>query len=199
MTSNGLSRRGLLGRAAAVSAGSVLAAPAVSALAEAASPPGENLIEVRLTVNGERRELTIDPRVTLLDALRERLNLTGTKKGCDRGQCGACTVHVDGRRVVSCLTLAASVNRKEITTIEGLAPDGQPLNPVQQAFIEQDAFQCGFCTSGQIMSAVAVLRDGQTRSDDEIREAMSGNICRCGGYNSILAAIKQAGSSGRAV
>jgi xanthine dehydrogenase YagT iron-sulfur-binding subunit len=199
MASNGLSRRVLFGRAAAVSAGTVLATPTASALAEATAPPVENLVEVTLTVNGERKALTIDPRVTLLDALRERLNLTGTKKGCDRGQCGACTVHVDGRRVVSCLTLAASVNRKEITTIEGLARDGQELNPVQQAFIEQDGFQCGFCTSGQIMSAVAVIREGHTRSDEEIREAMSGNICRCGGYNNILEAIKQAGSGGRAV
>jgi xanthine dehydrogenase YagT iron-sulfur-binding subunit len=200
--SNGLSRRRLFGRAAVASAGTVLASPTVAALAEvgaAAVPPGENLVDVTLTVNGERKSLTIDPRVTLLDALRERLNLTGTKKGCDRGQCGACTVHVDGRRVVSCLTLAASVNRKEITTIEGLARDGDELNPVQQAFIEQDAFQCGFCTSGQIMSAVAVIREGRTHTDDEIREAMSGNICRCGGYVNIVEAIKQAGSGGRAV
>jgi xanthine dehydrogenase YagT iron-sulfur-binding subunit len=193
MASDGLSRRGLFGRAAAVSAGAVLATPAVAAVAEAAA--GADLVEVTLTVNGERRQLTIDPRVTLLDALRERLNLTGTKKGCDRGQCGACTVHVDGRRVVSCLTLAASVNRKEITTIEGLA--GAELNPVQQAFIERDGYQCGFCTSGQIMSAVAVIREGRTHTDDEIREAMSGNICRCGGYENIVAAIKDV--SGRAV
>lgn len=193
MTSNGLSRRGLFGRAAAVSAGAVLATPAVTTVAEAAA--GENVVDVTLVVNGERKALAIDPRVTLLDALRERLNLTGTKKGCDRGQCGACTVHVDGRRVVSCLTLAASVNRKEITTIEGLAGT-EELNPVQQAFIERDGFQCGFCTSGQIMSAVAVIREGRTRTDDEIREAMSGNICRCGGYDNILAAIKDA--SGRA-
>jgi xanthine dehydrogenase YagT iron-sulfur-binding subunit len=135
--------------------------------------------------------LSIDPRVTLLDALRERLNVTGTKKGCDRGQCGACTVHVDGRRVLSCLTLAASVHRKEITTIEGLA-SGDRLHPVQEAFIEHDAFQCGFCTSGQIMSAVAVIREGRARTDDEIREAMSGNICRCGAYPNIVDAIKQA-------
>ncbi|HEX6352103.1 (2Fe-2S)-binding protein [Actinophytocola sp.] len=146
-------------------------------------------------VNGERRELTVDPRVTLLDALRERLDLTGTKKGCDRGQCGACTVHVDGRRVLSCLTLAASVHRKEVTTIEGLAA-GDELHPVQQAFISHDAFQCGFCTSGQIMSAVAVIREGRARDDGEIREAMSGNICRCGAYPNIVDAIKQVRESG---
>src|SRR5256714_13195285 len=140
---------------------------------------------VRLDVNGVDRALLIEPRVSLLDALRERLELTGTKKGCDRGPCGACTVHVDGRRVVSCLTLVASVNGKEITTIEGLAGPGGELNPVQQAFINQDGYQCGFCTSGQIMSAVAVIREG-TGGDEEIREAMSGNLCRCGGYPNIL-------------
>jgi xanthine dehydrogenase YagT iron-sulfur-binding subunit len=189
MTSDGLSRRSFFGAAAAASAGTVLATPAAaSAVAETASQ-GE--IRVSVTVNGARRELTIDPRVTLLDALRERLNLTGTKKGCDRGQCGACTVHVDGRRVVSCLTLAASVHRKEITTVEGLAA-GDELHPVQEAFIEHDAFQCGFCTSGQIMSAVAVIREKRANTDDEIREAMSGNICRCGAYPNIVDAIKQA-------
>lgn len=191
MTSDGLSRRGFFGRAAVASAGTVLAAPAAGALAETGTaPPGENLVTVVLKVNGVRRELTIDPRVTLLDALRERLDLTGTKKGCDRGQCGACTVHVGGRRVISCLTLAASVHRKEITTIEGLAA-GDELHPVQQAFVEHDAFQCGFCTSGQIMSAVAVIREGRARSDDDVREAMSGNICRCGAYPNIVNAINQ--------
>jgi len=191
MTSDGLSRRGFFGRAAVASAGTVLAGPTAGALAETGTaPPGQNLVTVVLKVNGVRRELTIDPRVTLLDALRERLDLTGTKKGCDRGQCGACTVHVGGRRVVSCLTLAASVHRKEITTIEGLAT-GAELHPVQRAFIEQDAFQCGFCTSGQIMSAVAVIREGRARSDDEVREAMSGNICRCGAYPNIVNAINQ--------
>jgi xanthine dehydrogenase YagT iron-sulfur-binding subunit len=198
MASNGLSRRNFLGRAAAASAGTVLVAPAIPAQGQEAMPPGENLVTVMLTVNGERRGLTVDPRVTLLDALRERLNLTGTKKGCDRGQCGACTVHVDGRRVVSCLTLVASVNGKEITTIEGLAGSGGELNPVQQAFIDQDGYQCGFCTSGQIMSAVAMIREG-TGGDEEIREAMSGNLCRCGGYPNILDAVKQARASGKAV
>ncbi|OLB79997.1 MAG: (2Fe-2S)-binding protein [Actinobacteria bacterium 13_2_20CM_2_71_6] len=144
-----------------------------------------------MTVNGEARTLSIDPRVTLLDALRERLGLTGSKKGCDRGQCGACTVHVDGRRVLSCLTLAASVSGRRVTTIEGLAR-GDALHPVQQAFIDQDGFQCGSCTSGQIMSAVALLREGHARRDDDIREWMSGNICRCGAYANIVDAVKQA-------
>lgn len=199
MASNGLSRRLLFGRAAAVSAGTVLATPTVQTLADATEPAGDELVAITLTINGERRQLRIDPRMTLLDALRERLNLTGTKKGCDRGQCGACTVHVEGRRVVSCLTLAASADGKQVGTIEGLAHDGEELHPVQQAFIEQDGYQCGFCTSGQIMSAVAVLREQRHRTDDEIREVMSGNICRCGGYASIVAAIKQAGESGKAV
>jgi len=188
MTSDGLSRRCFFGAAAVASARTVVAAPAAGAATTTAA--GENLVDVVLKVNGVRRELTVDPRVTLLDALRERLNLTGTKKGCDRGQCGACTVHVDGRRVVSCLTLAASVHRKEITTIEGLA--GDDLHPVQRAFVDHDAFQCGFCTSGQIMSAVAVIREGRAKSDSEVREAMSGNICRCGAYPNIVDAIKQA-------
>lgn len=190
MASNGLSRRLFFGRAAVASAATVLASQVAEAAAATTESAGQNVVTVTVTVNGERRTLSIDPRVTLLDALRERLNLTGTKKGCDRGQCGACTVHVDDRRVVSCLTLAATVDRRKVTTIEGLA--GEALHPVQQAFIDNDGFQCGFCTSGQIMSAVAVLRAGQARGDEEIREAMSGNICRCGGYASIVDAIKQA-------
>ncbi|MCE7002750.1 (2Fe-2S)-binding protein [Kibdelosporangium philippinense] len=148
-------------------------------------------MEVSCVINGKPETLRIDPRVTLLDALRERLKLTGTKKGCDRGQCGACTVHVDGRRVVSCLTLAATLRGKRITTIEGLAK-GDELHPVQQAFVECDGFQCGFCTAGQIMSATAVIDEGRAKTDDEIKEAMSGNICRCGAYPNIVAAIKQA-------
>jgi xanthine dehydrogenase YagT iron-sulfur-binding subunit len=196
----GVSRRSLFQRAATVSAGVALASSLVDDPAFG-SPPvpqaagGETTVRVVFAVNGEARELTIDPRVTLLDALRERLDLTGTKKGCDRGQCGACTVHVDGRRVLSCLTLAATVDGSDVTTVEGLAR-GEELHPVQQAFIDCDGFQCGFCTSGQIMSAVAVIREGHTRNDEQIREWMSGNICRCGAYPNIVAAVKQASRDG---
>src|SRR2546430_9160081 len=197
-----ISGRGFFGRAAVVSAGVALNAPLVAAAQAGAAPPvevapapapagGATVLDVAMTVNGEARTLSIDPRVTLLDALRERLGLTGSKKGCDRGQCGACTVHVDGRRVLSCLTLAASVSGRRVTTIEGLAR-GDALHPVQQAFIDQDGFQCGSCTSGQIMSAVALLREGHARRDDDIREWMSGNICRCGAYANIVDAVKQA-------
>jgi len=150
----------------------------------------ENRITITLRVNGVDHTLQIEPRVTLLDALREYLGLYGTKKGCDRGECGACTVLVDGRRINSCLTFAAMQAGREITTIEGLAP-GEQLHPVQAAFIEQDAFQCGYCTPGQIISAVALLQEGHTGSEAEIREWMSGNICRCGAYPNIVAAIQQ--------
>jgi xanthine dehydrogenase YagT iron-sulfur-binding subunit len=144
---------------------------------------------ITLRVNGETYQLELDSRATLLDTLRERLALTGTKKGCDRGECGACTVHVDGRRVLACLTLAVMAEGKEITTIEGLAPAGE-LHPVQAAFIAHDAFQCGYCTPGQIMSAVALIREGHAGSDEEIRELMSGNICRCSAYPQIVAAVR---------
>ena len=149
-------------------------------------------IHIALDINGRRHELDVEPRVTLLDALREHLALTGTKKGCDQGQCGACTCHVDGKRVLSCLTLAAQVEGRQITTIEGLAGEAGDLHPMQAAFIEHDAFQCGYCTPGQIMSAVACIREGHAGSDAEIREYMSGNLCRCGAYNSIVAAVRQA-------
>jgi len=148
-------------------------------------------IPVHLDINGQHHELQLEPRVTLLDALRERLGLTGTKKGCDHGQCGACTVHVDGQRVLACLTLAAQAEGRTITTIEGLAREGE-LHPVQAAFLEQDAFQCGYCTPGQIMSAVACIREGHAGSDAEIREYMAGNLCRCGAYPHIVAAVRQA-------
>ena len=150
-----------------------------------------------LHINGRAHELALEPRVTLLDALRDHLGLNGTKKGCDQGQCGACTVHVDGVRVLACLTLAAQVEGRAITTIEGLAQPGGELHPVQAAFLEQDGFQCGYCTPGQIMSAVACIREGHAGSEAEIREYMSGNLCRCGAYPHIVAAVRQAAEAGR--
>ena len=171
-------------------------------------PPLERREAVALRINGQRREMSLDPRMTLLDLLRDHLGLTGSKKGCDHGQCGACTVHINGRRALACLALAIAHQHDEITTIEGLA-DGERLHPMQAAFIECDAFQCGYCTPGQIMSAVALLNEARRGvpsyvtsdvavppsldefSDEEIRERMSGNICRCGAYPNILAAIRQ--------
>ena len=146
-------------------------------------------IGVELRINGAPAPLSVDPRTTLLDALREHLRLTGTKKGCDHGQCGACTVHVDGRRVLACLTLAVAAQGKEITTIEGLARAGK-LHPMQQAFLDHDGFQCGYCTPGQIMSAVALLAEPCGPDDADVRECMSGNLCRCGAYANIIAAIQ---------
>ena len=148
-------------------------------------------VDVALRVNGRAQRLRLDSRVTLLDALRDRLELTGTKKGCDQGACGACTVLVDGKRVLSCLTLAAQCDGREVTTIEGLSGDGG-LHPVQEAFIRHDGFQCGYCTPGQIMSAVALLAEGRAGSDEEIREFMSGNIGRCGAYPNSVAASRDA-------
>ncbi|MGC0793682.1 (2Fe-2S)-binding protein [Pantoea agglomerans] len=145
-----------------------------------------------MQVNGQSQQMQVDPRVTLLDALREHLNLTGTKKGCDQGQCGACTVLINGQRVLSCLTLAAQADGAEVTSIEGLASTEGELHPVQRCFIKNDAFQCGYCTPGQIMSAVACIKEGHAGSEDEIREYMSGNLCRCGAYPHIVDAIKQA-------
>lgn len=147
---------------------------------------------LRLKINSQKREFTVDPRSTLLDVLRESTEFRGTKKGCDFGQCGACTVHINGARVVSCLTLALQAEGKTVTTIEGLAhPDGT-LHAVQEAFLKNDAFQCGYCTPGQIMSAVACIQEGHAGSDDEIREYMSGNICRCGAYPHIVSAVREA-------
>jgi xanthine dehydrogenase YagT iron-sulfur-binding subunit len=151
-------------------------------------PPGK--MSVTLHVNGVERRLTLAPWTTLLDALRLHLDLTGTKKGCDHGQCGACTVLVDGRRINSCLTLAVMKDGAQITTVEGLA-QGNALHPLQQAFIDHDAFQCGYCTPGQICSAVGLIAEGRARTADDIRELMSGNICRCGAYTNILAAIEE--------
>src|SRR5689334_21585520 len=155
-----------------------------------AGPPTGSA-ETAFTVNGEGVCLTVDPRESLLDVLRERLVLTGTKKGCDQGQCGACTVHIDGRRVVSCLTPAVQVAGRDVMTIEGVAaPDGT-LHPLQQAFIDCDALQCGYCTPGQVMSGLGCLAEGHTETDGDIREDMSGNLCRCGAYIGITAAIRQ--------
>ncbi|ATB38690.1 aromatic aldehyde oxidoreductase iron-sulfur subunit [Cystobacter fuscus] len=176
--------------AVAVSAGGV------SALGTACTAPDRPVSDprttTRLLVNGTTTELELDPRSSLLDVLRERLQLTGAKKGCDHGQCGACTVHLGGRRVASCLTVAVQADEQEITTIEGLSPKDGPLHPMQQAFIDHDALQCGYCTPGQIMAAVACVREGHVTSPEQIREYMSGNLCRCGAYAGILAAIQQA-------
>jgi xanthine dehydrogenase YagT iron-sulfur-binding subunit len=202
----GSSRRGFLARLAAISAGLTVAPPLLrSAPAReediskgdpSKSGDGKGLTEISLRVNGRTEHLRVDTRVTLLDALRDRLDLPGTKKGCDQGQCGACTVHLDGRRVLSCLTLAVMAQGKEITTVEGLAK-GDELHPVQAAFIECDGFQCGYCTPGQIMSAVACIAEGHTTSEAEIREYMSGNLCRCGAYPNIVDAIKLAASKAK--
>ncbi|MCX8523105.1 (2Fe-2S)-binding protein [Chryseobacterium formosus] len=152
--------------------------------------PRKTVVPVKISVNKKSYELKSDSRTTLLDVLREDLNLTGTKKGCDHGQCGACTVHIDGERALSCLTLAVMVPGKEVTTIEGLA-NGEKLHPMQEAFIECDGFQCGYCTPGQIMSAVACVNEGHTNSVEEIKEFMSGNLCRCGAYNGIVQSIQK--------
>lgn len=149
-------------------------------------------LDVDLTVNGFKHRLELDPRTSLLDALRDHVGLTGTKKGCDHGQCGACTVHIDGRRALSCLTFAVLASGRQVTTIEGLSGPGGAPHPMQQAFIDQDAFQCGYCTPGQIMSAVACVQEGHAGSDAQIREFMSGNICRCAAYPNIVAAVQQA-------
>jgi xanthine dehydrogenase YagT iron-sulfur-binding subunit len=147
-------------------------------------------IAVELEVNGSWHRIDLDPRATLLDALRERIGLSGAKKGCDHGQCGACTIHVNGRRVLSCLSLAVQARGKKITTIEGIAAADGRLHPMQQAFLDHDGFQCGYCTPGQIMSAIACVKERHTKSEDEIREYMSGNLCRCGAYPGIAAAIR---------
>ncbi len=152
-------------------------------------------LSLTLRVNGRDHSLALDPRTTLLDALREHLGLTGTKVGCNHGTCGACTVHLDGRRQLSCLVLAAAAQGREIRTIEGLSEPGSELHPMQAAFVAHDAMQCGYCTPGQIMSAVACVSEGHTRDDAEIREYMSGNLCRCGAYPNIVAAVRDVASS----
>lgn len=188
-----LSRRSVLqGAAVSGTAAALSGGPAAEASADSreATPIEPGSQSVKLVVNGKPETVRVDPRTTLLDALRERLHLTGTKKGCDHGQCGACTVHVNGRRVNACLSFALMHDGDEITTIEGLGTPVE-MHPMQAAFVEHDAYQCGYCTSGQIMSAVALAKEPCGGSDAEIKEAMSGNICRCGAYSNILAAIQQ--------
>jgi xanthine dehydrogenase YagT iron-sulfur-binding subunit len=201
MTSSELTRRELM-ETAAVTGSALLGGqllPGVVSLAAAQdSDAAPAPLDVVLRVNGTEHRLALDPRTTLLDALREHLQLTGSKKGCGLGQCGACTVLMDGRRVKSCLSLAALVEGREITTIEGLA-QGDELHPLQAAFIERDAFQCGYCTSGQIMAGVACIAEGHAGSPQEIREWMSGNLCRCGAYDGIVAAIQDAAAAGGSV
>lgn len=194
----GQSRRSFLKRSTAAAA--ILATPPalVKAAENGLDEKGAQYFEkipLQIEINGKPYALNVEPRVTLLDFLREQLHLTGSKKGCDFGQCGACTVHVDGKRVLSCLSLAVMQNGKKVTTIEGLA-DGEALHPMQEAFIKHDGFQCGYCTPGQIMSAVACIKEGHATTDAEIREYMSGNLCRCGAYPNIVDAIKEVAQKG---
>ena len=198
LTQTPITRRRLIAGAAVagvgIAASSLIQDEAPAATPQEAapqSPAGVDTVKVSLTVNRKQLDLDLEPRVTLLDALREYAGLTGTKVGCDHGQCGACTVLVDGRRIDSCLTLAIMNQGKQITTIEGLAK-GDELHPVQAAFIQHDGFQCGYCTPGQICSAVGLINEGHCKTDDDIREQMSGNICRCGAYPNIVAAVRQA-------
>ncbi len=197
----GPSRRGFLKAGSGSLIGLGLAPALLSKTAAAATPAtkpaaagakGAPTVPTAMKINGKSYNLDLDSRATLLDTLREKLGLTGTKKGCNHGSCGACTVHVDGRRVNSCLTLAATCDGQEVTSIEGLAGEDGELHPVQAAFIQCDGYQCGYCTPGQIMSATALLKEGHAHSDQEIREFMSGNLCRCGAYPNIVDAVKMA-------
>jgi xanthine dehydrogenase YagT iron-sulfur-binding subunit len=197
-SSSALSRRTFIAASAVGGAVAVAGPPLLDTEATAAAEPAAEALSspVSLTVNGTRHTVTVDNRTSLLDLVREHFGLTGTKKGCDAGACGACTVLVDGRRVNGCLTLAVRLEGAEVTTIEGLAPEDGPLHPLQQAFIDQDAFQCGYCTPGQVMSGVGCIRERHTGSPEEIREWMSGNICRCGCYVKIVRAVQQAAKAG---
>ncbi len=187
-----ITRRTVLASGAAIAGASMHPLTAHDSAMESGQRTTSRFIPMELNVNGRAYGLAVDIRTTVLDALREHLELTGTKKGCDQGQCGACTVLIDGQRVLSCLTLAVAAQGKRIQTIEGLAAADGRLHPMQQAFIDHDGFQCGYCTPGQIMSAVACVAEGHAETDDDIREYMSGNLCRCGAYPKIVAAIKQA-------
>ncbi|MBV8306941.1 MAG: (2Fe-2S)-binding protein [Gammaproteobacteria bacterium] len=191
----GMSRRTFICAAAASTTALPLPAGARAAAARqtaGSSPHGAGLRSVDLRINHQDYALSLDPRTTLLDAIRDHAGLTGTKKGCGHGQCGACTVHVDGQRILACMTFALMNHGREVTTIEGLSEPGGALHPMQQAFIDHDAFQCGYCTPGQIMSAVACVREGHAHSAAQIREYMSGNLCRCAAYPNIVAAVQQA-------
>ncbi len=190
-----VTRRDFLRSAAASSAAALpvsAASTGTSGPVRAADAAGSSRATVALTINQQDHVLSVDPRTTLLDAIRDHAGLTGTKKGCGHGQCGACTVHVDGIRVLSCLMFATMAEGRQVTTIEGLSHPGEPVHPMQQAFIDCDAFQCGYCTPGQIMSAIACVREGHAGNDEQIREYMSGNLCRCAAYPNIVAAIRQA-------
>ncbi|RXD05609.1 (2Fe-2S)-binding protein [Sphingomonas sp. UV9] len=191
-----VTRRTALGGSVAIASAMMLVDADPAAAAGVAAAPTGPTIDIVPVVNGRATPVSIDPRTSLLDMLRERLALTGAKKGCDHGQCGACTVHLDGHRIASCLTLAVKTDGRKVTTIEGLA-DGDRLHPMQQAFIDHDALQCGYCTPGQIMAAVACIREGNATSRPVIREYMSGNICRCGAYVGIVAAIEAVAAQGR--
>lgn len=190
---NGLHRRSFIGAAVTSAAAPFVmkSAPATGQPATGDAGDPRALVPIQTTVNKHLRNASVDTRMTLLDLLRETFELTGTKKGCDHGQCGACTVHVDGKRMLSCLSLAVMTDGKSVTTIEGLAENGG-LHPMQQAFIDHDAFQCGYCTPGQIMSAVSLVQEGRAGSEASIREYMSGNLCRCAAYPNIVVAIQQA-------
>ena len=187
-----VNRRQFLGGMAVAGAAVPLSSFIIDTATAQEAPPAPGIaVPVTLAVNGQTYRLNLDPRVTVLDALRDHIGLTGSKKGCDHGQCGACTVHIGGERVLSCLTLAVAAQDEPITTIEGLAQNGS-LHPMQQAFVDCDAYQCGYCTPGQIMSAVACVKEGHADTDADIREYMSGNLCRCAAYPNIVTAINQA-------
>ncbi|SEP71255.1 xanthine dehydrogenase YagT iron-sulfur-binding subunit [Faunimonas pinastri] len=191
---SGFTRRGFISAGATTATLPLIAGRALAGTPaqRAEAPDGDGKMNVTLRVNGQDQRLGLDSRTSLLDALRDHIGVTGTKKGCDHGQCGACTVLMDGKRVLSCMTLAVMAQGQDITTIEGLArPDGE-LHPMQQAFIDNDAFQCGYCTPGQILSAIGCVNEGHAGSDAEIREYMSGNLCRCAAYPNIVAAVQQA-------